>query len=142
MSGSSSKKSSKVIPPHPYRASHQFVGVKRPDRLRAGTLALREIRRAQKSTGLLIPKTNFSRLVREIGGDLQSCTRWTANALEALQESAEDYVVTLMQDANLSSIHRGAITVTPSDVRHVLTLRKDSVTPQDVDRMLKLHQRA
>uniref|UniRef100_A0A2I3GYI6 Core Histone H2A/H2B/H3 domain-containing protein n=1 Tax=Nomascus leucogenys TaxID=61853 RepID=A0A2I3GYI6_NOMLE len=41
-------------------------GVKKPHRYRAGTLALREIRRYQKSTELLIRKLLFQRLVREI----------------------------------------------------------------------------
>ena len=39
-------------------------GVKKPHRYRAGTVALREIRRYQKSTELLIRKLPFGRLVR------------------------------------------------------------------------------
>src|SRR5262249_30145700 len=42
---------------------------KRPHRYRPGTVALREIRRYQKSTFLLIPKLPFARLVREISQD-------------------------------------------------------------------------
>uniref|UniRef100_A0A8C6SBG5 Histone H3 n=1 Tax=Neogobius melanostomus TaxID=47308 RepID=A0A8C6SBG5_9GOBI len=45
-------------------------GVKKPHRYRPGTVALREIRRYQKSTELLIRKLPFQRLVREI----LSCT--------------------------------------------------------------------
>ncbi|CAB1422924.1 unnamed protein product [Pleuronectes platessa] len=41
------------------------VGVKKPDRYRPGTVALREFRRYQKSTELLIRKLPFQRLVRE-----------------------------------------------------------------------------
>ncbi len=41
-------------------------GVKKPHRYRPGTVALREIRRYQKSTELLIRKLPFQRLVREI----------------------------------------------------------------------------
>src|SRR3984893_1445692 len=41
-------------------------GVKKPHRFRPGTVALREIRRYQKSTELLIRKLPFQRLVREI----------------------------------------------------------------------------
>ncbi|WP_143213447.1 hypothetical protein, partial [Acinetobacter baumannii] len=40
-------------------------GVKKPHRYRPGTVALREIRRYQKSTELLIRKLPFQRLVRE-----------------------------------------------------------------------------
>merc|ERR1712062_184479 len=40
-------------------------GVKKPHRYRPGTVALREIRRYQKSTELLLRKLPFQRLVRE-----------------------------------------------------------------------------
>ena len=41
-------------------------GVKKPHRYRPGTVALREIRKYQKSTDLLLRKLPFQRLVREI----------------------------------------------------------------------------
>ena len=46
-------------------------GVKKPHRYRPGTVALREIRRYQKSTELLIRKLPFQRLVREIAQDFK-----------------------------------------------------------------------
>uniref|UniRef100_A0A8C2JW11 Core Histone H2A/H2B/H3 domain-containing protein n=1 Tax=Cyprinus carpio TaxID=7962 RepID=A0A8C2JW11_CYPCA len=49
-------------------------GVKKPHRYRPGTVALREIRRYQKSTELLIRKLPFQRLVREAIGALQVST--------------------------------------------------------------------
>ena len=45
---------------------HHAGGVKKPHRYRPGTVALREIRKYQKSTELLIRKLPFQRLVREI----------------------------------------------------------------------------
>ena len=47
-------------------------GVKKPHRYRPGTVALREIRRYQKSTELLIRKMPFQRLVREIAQDFKT----------------------------------------------------------------------
>ena len=47
-------------------------GVKKPHRYRPGTVALREIRRYQKSTDLLIRKLPFQRLVRQIMTDLNT----------------------------------------------------------------------
>jgi hypothetical protein len=47
--------------------------VKKPHRFRPGTVALREIRRYQKSTELLIRKLPFQRLVREIAQDFKVC---------------------------------------------------------------------
>ena len=47
-------------------------GVKKPHRYRPGTVALREIRKYQKSTELLIRKAPFQRLVREIAQDFKN----------------------------------------------------------------------
>jgi histone H3/H4 len=56
-------------------------------------VALREIRRYQKSTELLIPKLPFSRLVREITQEISVSLRFQSGAMEALQEAAEAYLV-------------------------------------------------
>ncbi len=63
-----------------------------------GTVALREIRRYQKSTELLIRKLLFQLLVREIArGDVVGNTgdpkRWKPEAIGALQEMAEAFLV-------------------------------------------------
>ena len=72
---------------------------------RPGTVALREIRRYQKSTDLLIRKLPFQRLVREIAQDFKSDLRFQGSAVLALQESAEAYLVGLFEDTNLCAIH-------------------------------------
>lgn len=73
-------------------------GVKKPHRYRPGTVALREIRRYQKSTELLIRKLPFQRLVREIAQDFKTDLRFQSSAVMALQESAEAYLVSLFED--------------------------------------------
>ena len=73
-------------------------GIKKPHRYRPGTVALREIRRYQKSTELLIRKLPFQRLVREIALDFwpkDGGPQFTATAIKALQEAAEVYLVGL-----------------------------------------------
>jgi len=67
-------------------------------------VALREIRRYQKSTDLLIRKLPFQRLVREIASDFKSDLRFQSSTIEALQESAEAYLVSLFEDSNLCAI--------------------------------------
>merc|ERR1711935_985437 len=62
-------------------------GVKRAHRFRPGTVALREIRRSQKSTELLIRKLPFQRLVREIAQDFKTDLRFQSAAIGALQEA-------------------------------------------------------
>ena len=86
-------------------------GVKKFHRFRPGTVALKEIRRYQKSTELLIWKLPFQRLVREIAGDpkvilsaLCGKVRFQSATVMALQEAAEAYLVGLF-DTNLCAIH-------------------------------------
>uniref|UniRef100_A0A674PNP3 Histone H3.3 n=1 Tax=Takifugu rubripes TaxID=31033 RepID=A0A674PNP3_TAKRU len=71
-------------------------GVKKPHRYRPGTVALREIRRYQKSTELLIRKLPFQRLVREIAQDFKTDLRFQSAAIGALQEASEAYLVGLV----------------------------------------------
>nr|XP_055178565.1 uncharacterized protein LOC129507845 [Nyctereutes procyonoides] len=78
-------------------------GVKKPHRYRPGTVALREIRRYQKSTELLIRKLPFQRLVREIAQDFKTDLRFQSSAVMALQEACEAYLVGLFEDTNLCS---------------------------------------
>ena len=99
-------------------------GVRKPHRYRPGTVALREIRRYQKSTDLLLRKLPFQRLVREIAqthvrGDL----RMQSTALLALQEAAEAFLVTLFEDTNLCAIHAKRVTIMPKDMALALRIR-------------------
>jgi histone H3/H4 len=71
----------------------------------AAVQALREIRKYQKSTELLIRKLPFQRLVREIAQDFKTDLRFQSSAVLALQEAAEAYLVGLFEDTNLCAIH-------------------------------------
>lgn len=73
-------------PASAYAPKKKTVRLPRPHRYRPGTVALREIRRYQASTKLLIPKLNFQRLVREILFDVSE-QRIQAQAVCALQVS-------------------------------------------------------
>ena len=98
-------------------------GVKKPHRYRPGTVALREIRRFQKSTEPLIRVGPFVRLVREISNDFHSDLRWQKNATSALQEASEAYLVGLMEDSNLCAIHAKRITIMPKDMQLARRIR-------------------
>lgn len=97
--------------------SSEKQNTKKPHRYRPGTVALREIRRYQKSTELLIPKSPFQRLVREIANSLKADFRFQATTIQALQEAAEAYVVGLFEDTNLCAIHANRVTVMPRDMQ-------------------------
>ena len=78
---------------HGRRTGASRGGVKKPHRFRPGTVALREIRRYQKSTQLLIRKLPFQRLVREVAQKIKSDLRFQSTAILALQEAAESFLV-------------------------------------------------
>ncbi|KAF7460226.1 Hypothetical predicted protein [Marmota monax] len=98
-------------------------GVKKPHRYRPGTVALREIRRYQKSTELLIRKLPFQRLVREIAQDFKTDLRFQSAAIGALQEASEAYLVGLFEDTNLCAIHAKRVTIMPKDIQLARRIR-------------------
>ncbi|KAL7424969.1 histone H3.1 [Cryptotrichosporon argae] len=104
-------------------ASTTTGGVKKPHRYRPGTVALREIRRYQKSTELLIRKLPFQRLVREIAQDFKTDLRFQSSAVLALQEASEAYLVSLFEDTNLAAIHAKRVTIQPKDLQLARRLR-------------------
>ena len=89
---------------------------------RLGIMALCEIRYYQKSSGLLIRKLPFQRLVREITQGFKSDLRFQSAAILCLQEVAEAYLVRLFEDTNLCAIHTKRVMITPKDLqlaRHI-----------------------
>lgn len=100
------------------------VGIKeKPHRYRPGTVALREIRRYQKTTDLLIRKLPFQRLVREIAEQFKQDLRFQSTAICALQEAAEAYLVGLFEDTNLCAIHAKRVTIMPKDIQLARRIR-------------------
>lgn len=92
--------------------------IKKPHRFRAGTVALRDIRKYQKSTELLIRKLPFQRVVRELAQGMEIAdVRFQGSALAALQEAAEAYLVGLLEDTNLCAIHAKRVTIMPKDMQ-------------------------
>ena len=101
------------------------TSAKKKHRYRPGTAALREIRRYQKSTDLLIGKLPFQRLVREITQNLKHDLRFQSSAILALQEASESYLVSLFEDTNLCAIHAKRVTIMPKDMQLARRLRKE-----------------
>ena len=95
----------------------------RTHRFLPGTVDLREIRRYQKSTELLIRKLPFQRLVREIAQDFKTDLRFQSSAVMALQEASEAYPVGLFEDTNLCAIHAKRVTIMPKDIQLARRIR-------------------
>ena len=99
-------------------------------------VALREIRRYQKSTEHLIKRTPFQKLIREISQEYRVCpdgpgtpsvqVQFQSTAIAALQEAAENFIVDLFEDVNLLSVHAKRVTVMPRDIRLALRIRGDN----------------
>ena len=108
-------------------AAAPAAGVKKTHRYRPGTVALREIRRYQKSTELLIRKLPFQRLVREIAQEHKADLRFQSTAVAALQEAAEAYLVSLFEDVNLCAIHSKRVTIMVRDIQLARRIRGERV---------------
>lgn len=102
---------------------------KKPFRYRPGTIALKEIRRYQKSTELLIPRLSFQRVIRniikEMFPSMDKPFLFQSMALHALHEAAETYIVGLLEDSNLCAIHSRRVTVMPRDLLLARRIRRD-----------------
>ncbi|XP_058665260.1 histone H3-like centromeric protein A [Ammospiza caudacuta] len=94
-----------------------------------GQQALQEICKYQSSTCLLLRPSLFARLVWELcllftlGVDY----RWQSMALLALQEAAEAFMVRLLEDACLCSLHAHQVTLIPQDLQLAQRLRGPKV---------------
>lgn len=107
--------------------------LKKPHRYKPGTVALREIRKYQKSTDLLIQKLPFARLVREVASDFiwsggasgsaSEGLRFQSVAILALQEAVEAYLVHLFEDTNLCAIHAKRVTIMQKDIQLARRIR-------------------
>jgi len=121
--------SKQAFRPSATRSKQNASGEKKKKRYRAGTRALSEIRKYQKSTDLLIPRLSFSRVIREVcdkvcpRGDL----RFQSAAINALQEAAEAYLVTLFEDSLLCTIHAKKVTVMPKDMALARRIRGEDI---------------
>ncbi|KAK9462727.1 histone-fold-containing protein [Lipomyces oligophaga] len=111
------------------------TGERKSRRYRPGTVALREIRKYQKSTDLLIRKLPFARLVREVtlefwsgSGDgitaaASANVRFQSVAILALQEATEAFLVKLFEDTNLCAIHAKRVTIMQKDIQLARRIR-------------------
>lgn len=106
---------------------------KKEKRKSSDLVALREIKRYQKSTELLIPKRPFQLLVRQILEELNhkrpsACdiNRMQSKAITALQEAPEAYLAELFEDLNLCAIHAKRVTIMPGDLNLVRRVRRES----------------
>ena len=121
-------------------------GVKKPHRYRPGTVALREIRRYQKSTDLMIPKLPYQKLIREITVDQCKKTkdgndwRWQGVAILASQTAAEDYLTVQLEDANVCALHTKRCTVMPKDIQLVRRIKGEETVITNTNKVAAIYK--
>lgn len=98
-------------------------GVKVQRRFKPGTVALREIKRYQRGTNLLLLKAPFQRFVRAICEGIDAQLRFQSQALLAVQEAAEMYLIGLFEDSNLCAVHANRVTVMKKDMELARRIR-------------------
>ena len=118
-------------------------------------VALREIRRYQKSTECLIKRTPFQKLIREISQEYRVCpdgtgtpsvqVQFQSTAIAALQEAAENFIGGLFEEVNLLAVHAKRVAIMPRDIRLALRIREDHyhwrITPEDAAQYERHHKR-
>ena len=131
-------------------------GIKKPHRYSPGMVALREIRRYQRSTESLIKRTPFQKLIREISQEYRICpdgpgtpsvqVQFQSTAIAALQKAAENFIVGLFEDVNLLAIHARCVSIMLRDIHLALCIRGDHhrwcISSEDPSRYQRHEKRA
>merc|ERR1719164_15726 len=99
--GKAAKPEKKPMKKATKESQNAVEGEMKKRKLRPGQGALREIRKYQRGTSLVIRRLPFQRLVREIAKDVMPDAKFSPNTLMALQECTEIYVAGLFEDSQL-----------------------------------------
>ena len=111
-------------PPQRREAENQLLRVKRAKRrFKPGTIALREIKKYQKTTNPLIAKAPFGRVVREIVNQHGQYSL-TPSALECFQTASEGEIVQMMEVSQLAALNSKRVTLQPKDIQLIMRIQK------------------
>ncbi|KCZ82305.1 hypothetical protein H312_00328 [Anncaliia algerae PRA339] len=102
---------------------------KRPMRFRPGSVALKEIRKYQKSTDHLMRKLPFQRLVRGIAAGIRSEFRFRSVVMHCLQEVIESFITTLFEETNQFALHAKRVTVQNKDLALLVKIKYGNLVP-------------
>ena len=106
---------------------HRGVGTEERggEKMKRGMNALKEIKKYQTSTELLIRRLPFQRLVKKIVQEMRPDLRFQSIAVKALQEAGEAFLVGLLGQANLCAVHAKCVTVMPKGIQLARGIRRD-----------------
>jgi len=102
---------------HHHAKKEEKAHERKPHRFRAGTVALREIKKYQKDVQNMIPNLPFQRLIQQLTKQLTpSEIRWSVKAMNVIHEAAEAYLIGLLENSKLLADHRNHVTVMDQDM--------------------------
>lgn len=100
---------------------------RKPRRFHPGTVALREIRRLQKTTYRLTPRSTFRRqlfdILSKLDVDEAPQMRISSLAVTALQDALEAYLIGILEDAHMMALHSRRVTVMQKDIDIAVKIR-------------------
>ena len=100
-----------------------------------GKVAAREVKKYQQSTKHVCSHAQMERLIREIGGNHHQNLRFSKDAIEALHEASESYLVETLQQAHSIAKVSKHQTLMQSDFELALQMR--GVSRPDPQRTIK-----
>jgi len=92
---------------------------KRKYRFKSGTVTLRDIKKLQTTTNLLVQKGPFRKIVKQITAEMGVKILYQKKAIEALQEAVEGYVIEKFKDANKHAKHAKRKTICIADLQMI-----------------------
>lgn len=83
---------------------------------------------------LVLPRSVFRRMVKEIANARNLDMRFTSDAMEAVQAATEDYISGLFDDVNMCALHAKRVTIMPADLVLALHIRGEERDPRRAPR--------
>ncbi len=94
-------------------------------RYKPGTVTLRTIKKLQKGTNQLLQKAPVQRSIRRIAKEFDPTCRMTPDALFAIQEATEAYIISVMEDCQMCAVHAKRVSVQRADMILARKIRGD-----------------
>jgi histone H3/H4 len=120
------------------KKQRNFIGKNnenKPHRFRAGTVAIRDIKKHQKTSNyLILPKFSFERFVRVIFKETQQTEnqKISKDVFLVLQYFIEQYIVNILKNANFLAIHAGRVKLMPVDIGLVSCFYNNTKNPYNL----------
>jgi histone H3 len=93
---------------------------------RPNNLCLKEIRRFARAPDMCIRRASFQQVVKDITWEIDSTYKFHTQAILAIQEAAEAYMIGLFEDCNLCAGHARRVTIYPKDMHLARRIRGEA----------------